>query len=184
MNTWETISNKLELAEEKWNQGAHWDAEDIQGSAYNDIEKIFNHFHISKDTTLSDIVKDITFDMYTLIVQVKENNPISINIETLSKLNNIFNHKVSLHFGNGYLFIYIDFCNNYKKTNICDKDDYHRLMKLEAEIKTLERRESISWRENLGETAKLNTLRQQHWELLSKMNNREYNKEILKSLYE
>ena len=182
MNTWETISNKLELAEEKWNQGSHWDAEDIQGSAYNDIERIFNHFHISEDTTLSDIVKDTTFDEYTLIVQIKET--ISINIEALSKLNNIFNHRVSLHFGNGHLFIYIDFANNYKKTNICDEDDYDRLMKLKAEIKTLERRESISWREHMGDTAKLNTLRKQHWELLSKMNGREYNKEILKSLHE
>lgn len=63
-----------------------------------------------------------------------------------------------------------------------DSEKYNQIT---MEINKLERWGSISWREHLGDTAKLNTLRKQQWELLKKMNGREdYDKEILSSLYQ
>ena len=62
---------------------------------------------------------------------------------------------------------------------MCDYEDYERYDKISQEIDKLERWKSISWRENLGHSARLNMLRRQKWELLHKMNGRPYNKELL-----
>ena len=61
-------------------------------------------------------------------------------------------------------------------------DEIYR--QISQEIDKLERWGSISWREHMGDTARLSTLRKQKWELLHKMNNRPYNKELLASYYD
>ena len=116
---YKTISDKIRLAEEKWLKALdckkeeadelNWEAEDIQGDAYNDIEKIFNHINIDNDITFSDIIKDRTLDETTLIITIRNDKIVDIKLDTLCKLNDIFNNQIDLHFYNRNLFMYIDF---------------------------------------------------------------------------
>lgn len=108
------IREKLEIAEELWSKtddwDAAWDAEDYHGSVCSDIESILDHIKINDNMSFLDIVGDLSIDMFTLILKLKENIPIiDIKFETLRELNDKLGGNIELSYMQGMIFIYKDF---------------------------------------------------------------------------
>lgn len=108
------IRKKLEIAEELWSKtdddDAAWNAEDYRGWACSDVKTILNNIKINDEMSFFDIINDFTIDVFTLILELKEDIPIiDIKFETLRELNDKLGGDIELSYMNGMMFIYKTF---------------------------------------------------------------------------
>lgn len=105
-----SIREKLETAEDLWRKGDDWEAGDYHGCACSDVESILDHIKINDDMSFLDIVDDLSIDMFTLILKLRESIPIiDIKFETLRELNDKLGGNIELSYMKGMIFIYKTF---------------------------------------------------------------------------